>query len=228
METIVYYSRNWKKPPFEVTIEINGQLAYINCNCPLGIDKKICRHKINAIRGDRQHSADSTSEASIKRLRNLFGLHTTLRQHLEEKWRNLREYSYEHPDNEEEISRKRKILGEAFSNGFINDNTPNNRELFDADEWEGNREIHADGLDCHVIMKYENYEGVDTTREVDVKEVFISNSRIYLSGYCHLRKEVRTFRVDRIHGVTFHQGCSQKDKSILLDVIFQGNPTATT
>jgi len=55
MELMVYYSRNGKKPPFEVTIEIDGKLAYINCNCDLGIDKKICRHKINAIRGDKEH-----------------------------------------------------------------------------------------------------------------------------------------------------------------------------
>ena len=153
METITYYSRNGKKSPFEVTIEIDGQLVYINCNCPLGIDKKICRHKINAIRGDKENSADSTPEAAIKKLRNLFGVHTTLRQHLEEKWRVLREYASEHPDSEEEISKKRKILGEAFANGFINDSALCDREPFDADEWEGNREIYADGLDCHVILK---------------------------------------------------------------------------
>jgi hypothetical protein len=227
METIVYYSRNGKKSPFEVTIEIDGPLAYINCNCQLGIEKKICRHKINAIRGDKEHSADSTSDTVIKRLRNLFGVHTTLRQHLEEKWRTLREYAGEYSDNEEEINKKRKILGEAFANGFINDNATYDREPFDADVWEGSREIYADGLDCHVILKYENYDGVDSTREVDINEIFISNFLFYLSGYCHLRKEVRTFRVDRIQGVTFHQECSQKDKSKLLDVVFQGNPTAT-
>jgi hypothetical protein len=227
METIIYYSRNAKKPPFEVTIEIDGQLVYINCNCSLGVEKKICRHKINAIRGDREYGADSTSESAIKRLKNLFGLHTTLRQHLEEKWRVLREYAAKHPDNEEEISKKRKILGEAFANGFINDNALHDREPFDADAWEGSREIYADGLDCHVILKYENYDGIDSIREVDVNEIFASNLRFYLSGYCHLRKEVRTFRVDRIQGVTFNEECSQKDKSILLDAIFQGNPTAT-
>jgi hypothetical protein len=227
METIIYYSRNGKKPPFEVTIEIDGQLVYINCNCPLGIDKKICRHKINAIRGDREHSADSTSDVVIKRLRNLFGLSTTLRRHLEGKWRVLREYVAEHPANEEEINKKRKIFGEAFANGFKNDNTLCDREPFDADAWEGNREIYANGLACHVILKYENYDGADTFREVDVNEIFVSNLRFYISGYCHLRKQVRTFRIDRIQGVTFNQECSQKDKSTLLDVIFQGYPTAT-
>ena len=99
MEAVVYYSRNGNKPPFEVTIETDGQLVYINCNCPLGIEKKICRHKINAIRGDREKRAASTSDAVITRLRNLFGVRSTLRQHLEEKWRTLREYAAENPDN---------------------------------------------------------------------------------------------------------------------------------
>jgi hypothetical protein len=224
METLVYYSRNGKKPPFEVTIETDGQLVYMNCNCPLGIGKKICRHKINAIRGDREKRAASTSDAVITRLRNLFGVRSTLRQHLEEKWRTLREYAAENPDNEEDISRKRRILGETFANGFSNDNTQYNREPFDADAWEDNREIYADGLDCHVMLKYENYDGVATSREVTVNEIFVSNLRFYIRGYCHLRKQVRTFRIDRIQGITFDHECSQYDKSTLLDVIFQGNP----
>jgi hypothetical protein len=163
------------------------------------MDKKICRHKINAIRGDREHSADSTSDATLNRLRTLFGRHSTLRQHLEEKWRNLRIYADEHPDRKEEISRKRKFLGEAFANGFIINDTLD-KEPFDADAWEGNREIYVDGLNARVILKYESYDSVDTTREVNVTEVFVNNLRFYLSGYCHLRKEVRTFRIDRIHG----------------------------
>ncbi|HAR45080.1 MAG TPA: hypothetical protein DCS05_02600 [Nitrospiraceae bacterium] len=128
METIVYYSRNGKKAPFEVSIKIDGQLTYINCNCPLGIDKKICRHKINAIRGDREHSARWTSEAAIKTLSALFGTHTILRQHLEENWRLLREYAFDNPDNEEEISKKRKILGETLANGFLNESIWDRKE----------------------------------------------------------------------------------------------------
>lgn len=68
MESIIYYSRNSKKAPFEVTIELDGLTAYINCNCPLGQEKKICRHKINAIRGDKEKRHQSTSDEVIKRL----------------------------------------------------------------------------------------------------------------------------------------------------------------
>lgn len=135
IETLIYYSRNNKNPPFEVTIMIDGKIVYINCNCPLGLEKKICRHKINAIRGDKKNKAESTSDSVIVRLRNLFGPRTTLRQHLEEKWRLLREYSGKHPANEKEIGKKRKILGEAFSSGFINEFIPYDRESSDIDAW---------------------------------------------------------------------------------------------
>jgi hypothetical protein len=226
MESIVYYSRNGKKPPFEVTIEIDGQIVYINCNCPLGLEKKICRHKINAIRGDKKKSHSSTSDEVITRLRCLFGITSTLRQHLEEKWRLLREFTSESPDNEEAVGNKRRILGEAFANGFLNENATQIREPFDAEVWEDARETYADGLVCPVTLKYVNHEGVATSRDVLVEEIFVSNSSFYILGYCSLRKQRRTFRVDRIQGIKFDQEVTQSDKNILLDVIFRGNQSS--
>jgi len=228
METIVYYSRNAKKPPFEVTIEIDGQTAYINCNCPLGQEKKICRHKINAIRGDKQKRHQSTSDEVIARLRHLFGTMSTLRQHLEEKWRSLREFAAEHPDIEDEIGNKRRILGEAFANGFLNENAYRPQGPFDADEWEDARETLINDLNCPVTLKYISHEGIATTRDVLVNEVFVSNANFYMLGNCSLRKQKRTFRVDRIQGIDFGPECKASDKSILLDVIFQGNPQVQT
>jgi WYL domain len=224
MEAIIYYSRNGKKPPFEVNIMLNGLVVYINCNCPLGVEKKICRHKINAIRGDRENRCPSTSDEVITRLRCLFGMTSTLRQHLEEKWRLLRDFASENLDNEEEIGNKRKMLGEAFANGFPNENATRIREPFDAEEWEDARDTYADELKCPVTLKYVNHEGVASTRDVLAEEIFVSNSRFYILGYCNLRKQKRTFRVDRIQGINFGQECTQNDKSLLLDVVFQGNP----
>lgn len=226
METMVYYSRNSKKPPFVVTIRIDGQVVYMDCNCELGLERKICRHKINAIRGDRENRHLSTSDDVIARLKSLFGTTSTLRQHLEEKWRLIREFASGNPDKEDEISNKRRILGEAFANGFVNENSTQIREPFDIEEWEESRENYANGLKCPVTLKYVNHEGVATARDVLVEEIFISGSRFYLLGYCDLRKQKRTFRVDRIQSVIFEQECSQSDKSILLDVVFQGNPVA--
>jgi WYL domain len=224
VETIVYFSRNGKKPPFEVKVEIDGQVVYINCNCELGIEKKICRHKINAIRGDKESKHLSTSDEIISRLRVLFGITSTLRQHLEEKWRLLREFASDNPDEELEICNKRKLLGEAFAKGFINENSTRIQEPFDADEWEEFREIYTNGLKCLVTLNYVNHEGVATNRDVIVEEIFISDFKFYLLGHCNLRKQKRTFRVDRIQSIVFGQECSQIDKTTLLNVVFQGRP----
>jgi len=228
MEKIVYYSRNGKKLPFEVIVELDGQVVYINCNCPLGVEKKICRHKINAIRGDRENKHSSTSEEVIARLRCIFGGDSSLRRHLEEKWRLLREFASENPNDEEEVGRKRKMLGEAFANGFLNENSQQAREPFDVGEWEDARDVYADGLNCAVTLKYVSNEGVPTARDVIVEEVFFSNSKFYILGYCSLRKQKRTFRIDRIQGIDFLSGCSKSEKSLLLDVVFQGNSISHT
>jgi hypothetical protein len=128
VETIVYFSRNNKKSPFEVSIKLDGQIAYIDCNCELGLERKICRHKINAIRADRQKSHSSTTDNTIARLKMLFGTNSILRQHLEEQWQQLREFASANPNDEAAISQKRKALGEAFSNGFSNETSFINRE----------------------------------------------------------------------------------------------------
>lgn len=224
MLTIIYYSRNAKKTPFEVTVQTQGQLVNINCNCSLGLVKKICRHKINAIRGDKENRHSSTTDEVIVQLRHLFGPFSTLRQHLEEKWRLLREYVSDNPENELEIENKRRILGEAFANGFVNENSSLTREPFDADVWEANRDTYINNLNCPAALMYVGLDGVATTRDVLIEEVFKSNSRFYLLGYCSLRKHQRTFRVDRIHGINFGQECTQNDKSQLLNVLFQINP----
>lgn len=226
MESITYFSKNNKNPPFVVTININGKIVYINCDCELGIDKKICRHKINAIRADKNKSHSLTSDEDIARLKSLFGATSTLRQHLEDKWRLLREFTNDNPDNDAEISLKRKILGEAFSNGFVNEKIARHHSPFDSDDWEDSREVYADKLNCPVTLKYEDNEGDITTRDVTVEEVFISSNKFYLLGYCDLRKQNRTFRADRIQGIKFRHECQQKDKSTILNVLFQGNPPA--
>lgn len=45
-----------------------------------------------------------------------------------------------------------------------------------------------------ITFQYCNSAGVVTTREVNVKNVGLD----CLTGYCNLRKEIRTFRIDRI------------------------------
>ena len=225
MDKIIYYSRNAKKPPFEVTVDIDGRMVFVNCNCELGQEKKICRHKINAIRGDKDNRHINTSDDVIAKLRSLFGSSSSLRQHLEEKWKLLREFSSEHPDDEQEISKKRRLLGEAFANGFPNERISTTPEDFDADKWEEAREKCAEALKCPATLKYVSADGEITERDVLIDEVFTSNSSFYLLAYCNLRKQTRTFRVSRIHGIHFHESASPESKSIITNVLFQGAST---
>lgn len=222
MESLVYYSRNRKNPPFEVTIKLDGRMVYIDCNCELGIERKICRHKINAIRGDKENRHMLTKDETIQRLRREFGTHSSLRQHLEEKWRALREFSSEFPNEAQAISRKRQLLGETFSKGFCNEVMKPHQEPFDAEEWEEQRNMISNNLSISATLTYINYEGEITRRDVIVNEVFSQGSILYLSAHCKLREQTRTFRVDRIHGIEFSGEASSTGKSELLDVIFQG------
>jgi len=222
MEKITYLSRNAKKPPFEVSIEIQGDLTFINCNCALGQEKKICRHKINAIRGDKRNKHQDTTESTIALLRMIFSPGSTIRQHLEDKWQLLREFSAIHPEAEEQIEEKRKILGEAFSNGFLNQNIDKTRVPFDADAWEAERRVIVKDLTCNASLTYIDNEGQITQREVIVEEVFSSNETFYLLAYCLVRKQTRTFRVDRIQRIEFPLTCDQATKSLLSDIIYRG------
>lgn len=121
MRTIIYYSRNAKNNPHKVTVNIKNDLVYIDCDCSLGADKQICRHKINAIRGDKRKSHESTSDEVIEQLRFLFGIKSSLRKRLEEDWEALRVFSSENKDKTKEIEAKRKALGLLFSEGFLNE-----------------------------------------------------------------------------------------------------------
>lgn len=120
MKIITYFSSNNKKPPFRVDISLDGDLVFVRCDCSLGTENKLCRHKINALRADKSKSHPSTSPETIQSLKELFNLHSTVRQYMEENWREIRILAAENPATEEEAQRKRKIVGEALENGFVN------------------------------------------------------------------------------------------------------------
>ncbi|WP_281637011.1 helix-turn-helix transcriptional regulator [Flavobacterium marginilacus] len=53
-----------------------------------------------------------------------------------------------------------------------------------------------------VILSYEaiQSEGI-TVRHIEPVGVFHDNNNWYMFGYCHLRKDYRQFRADRVHGI---------------------------
>lgn len=58
--------------------------------------------------------------------------------------------------------------------------------------------IHQRG---RVLLRYRAYLGEETERAVDPYGVVHRAGRWYLAGYCHLRHDVRTFRLDRVLAV---------------------------
>jgi predicted DNA-binding transcriptional regulator YafY len=53
-----------------------------------------------------------------------------------------------------------------------------------------------------VILSYEAFDsdGI-TVRHIEPVGVFHDNNNWYMQGYCHLRKDYRQFRADRVHGI---------------------------
>jgi predicted DNA-binding transcriptional regulator YafY len=53
-----------------------------------------------------------------------------------------------------------------------------------------------------VILSYEAFDsdGI-TVRHIEPVGVFHDNNNWYMLGYCHLRKDYRQFRADRVHGI---------------------------
>jgi predicted DNA-binding transcriptional regulator YafY len=49
-----------------------------------------------------------------------------------------------------------------------------------------------------VLLRYRSWQGEETEREFDPYGIVVNQGYWYTSGYCHLRRDLRTFRVDRI------------------------------
>lgn len=53
-----------------------------------------------------------------------------------------------------------------------------------------------------VVLSYETFNSDQITeRKIEPVGVFHDNNNWYMLGYCHLRKDYRQFRTDRIHGI---------------------------
>lgn len=49
-----------------------------------------------------------------------------------------------------------------------------------------------------VLMRYQSWKGEDSERKFDPYGLVFNEGYWYTAGYCHLRRDVRTFRLDRI------------------------------
>ena len=49
-----------------------------------------------------------------------------------------------------------------------------------------------------VHLRYQSWQGNETERDFDPYGIVVNEGYWYVSGYCHLRRELRTFRLDRL------------------------------
>ena len=52
------------------------------------------------------------------------------------------------------------------------------------------------------VLTYSAKDGLETTREADLYGLVLVGGLWYTAGYCHLRRDLRTFRVDRLRSIT--------------------------
>lgn len=52
-----------------------------------------------------------------------------------------------------------------------------------------------------IVLRYRAWDGEETTRNVDPYGVVYRAQRWFMVGWCHLRGDLRTFRLDRAHSV---------------------------
>ena len=68
------------------------------------------------------------------------------------------------------------------------------------------RGMHLGQIDAvrqrqRVRLRYRSWQQAESRREVDPYGVVYYGGRWFLSGYCHLRHDLRTFRLDRVEAV---------------------------
>lgn len=74
-----------------------------------------------------------------------------------------------------------------------------------------------------IKVKYESISSGPTEREVEPYFIIFRGHAFYFVGYCHLRKEFRTFRIDRVTDIEIIDKTFLKDSGILPETYFEGS-----
>ncbi len=78
-------------------------------------------------------------------------------------------------------------------------------ESLDAAGWDTPADLQPSNprpIQATLALIYRDAYGSPSERYVDVRECDTTNRAGYLIGYCHLRRDIRTFRIDRIQRAT--------------------------
>jgi predicted DNA-binding transcriptional regulator YafY len=78
-----------------------------------------------------------------------------------------------------------------------------------------------------VFLRYQAYEGGETERVFDPYGIVFYEGYWYTSGYCHLRQDLRTFRLDRVMALEAREGAFERpdDFDTLTHVLESLGPT---
>lgn len=74
-----------------------------------------------------------------------------------------------------------------------------------------------------IRVKYESISSGPTEREVDPYFIIFRGHAFYFVGYCHLRKEHRTFRIDRVADIEILDQTFLKQSDIRPETYFEGS-----
>ena len=107
------------------------------------------------------------------------------------------------------LAKTKRVLPEHLF-GYVND-LEDLIKVYNPSYLSTTQMLHSDfvGLLEHAIRKrktavltYSTKEGKQTEREVDLYGLVLITGQWYAAGYCHLRKDLRTFRLDRLAAIT--------------------------
>ncbi|MEO8533389.1 MAG: WYL domain-containing protein, partial [Flavobacterium sp.] len=85
-----------------------------------------------------------------------------------------------------------KILMQGSSEPMFNDSSPNTLALL----------FESIAEKKQILLSYKTVEATEAShRNIEPVGVFHENNNWYFLGYCHLRKDYRQFRTDRIEGI---------------------------
>ena len=65
----------------------------------------------------------------------------------------------------------------------------------------------------HVYLRYHTWNGEETTRLFDAYGIVFYDGYWFTAGYCHLRHDLRTFRLDRIADLTIVDGTFERPEN---------------
>jgi hypothetical protein len=113
MEKVIRIKSSSTEDIYDVVFKVENNLISINCNCPAGRVKTLCKHRLSLINGDLTDVAYQNSLALHKTIFN-----ETDKLKITNLFKDLNQIEKEIKDLESIKKKLKKDIGLKFSNGF--------------------------------------------------------------------------------------------------------------